>query len=269
MDLVVYVDGNFTSRGINAVNISDQYGLFESLIFINGKIFKLKEHLDRLYAQAKVLQIRIPLNKTELSEAIYKTIEKNYLTQAYVRVSIFKSDSISIQIIAKPLPQYPKEIYTQGVPIITVPTKRHTIESTTPLIKSSNFGANILAKIEGNGYFEAIMLNENGYITEGTISNIFICKNGVLITPPPYLGLLEGITRNFVIELAKMEEIEIKEEVINRFDLYSADEAFLTFTSAGIVPVTKIDSRSIGGGQPGIITQKLLSLFHQLLGLKL
>lgn len=266
MDLLVYVDGKFEPNKFvsetDVANIAEQYGLFESLIFANGKIFKLEEHLDRLYEGAKLLQLNIPLNRTGLSQAIYKTIEKNNLTQAYIRVSIFKSNSqISIQIIAKPLPQYPKEIYTQGVSIVTVPTRRHLIESTNPLIKSSNFGANILAKIESTAYFEAIMLNENGYVTEGTISNIFICKKDVLITPPAYLGLLKGITRGLVMELS---EVEVKEEVISRFDLYSCEEAFLTFTSAGIIPVTKIDGRSIGNGQPGVITQKLLSLLNSL-----
>jgi branched-chain amino acid aminotransferase len=261
---LVYVNGKYIPTKYNLANIEEQYGLFESLIFTNGKIFKLKEHLDRLYDGAKVLQFNIPLNKTELSKAIYKTIEKNHLTQAYVRVSVFKScQSINIHIIAKPLPQYPKEIYTQGVSIITVPTRRYPIESINPLVKSSNFGANILAKMEGIGHFEAIMLNENGYVTEGTISNIFICKKRVLITPPAYLGLLKGITRNFVIELAKTEQIEVKEEVISRFDLYSSSEAFLTFTSAGIVPITKIDGQIVGNGHPGIITQKLLSLLYQ------
>ncbi len=271
MDLLVYVDGKFISE-TDAANIAEQYGLFESLIFTNGNIFKLKEHLDRLYEGAKILQLNIPLNRIELSQAIYKTIEKNSLTQVYIRVGIYWGQTLNvefpkgiqhsrfdpnIQIIAKPLPQYPKEIYTQGVSIITVPTRKHLIESTNPLIKSSNFGSNILAKIESTACFEAIMLNENGYVTEGTISNIFICKKGVLITPPVYLGLLKGITRGVVIELS---EVEVKEEVISRFDLYSSDEAFLTFTSAGIVPVTKIDGRIIGNGQPGIITQKLLSL---------
>jgi branched-chain amino acid aminotransferase len=261
---LVYVNGKYISTKYNLANVDEQYGLFESLIFTNGKIFKLKEHLDRLYNGAKVLQLNIPLNKTELSKAIYNTIEKNHLTHAYVRVSVFKScQSANIQIIAKPLPQYPKEIYTQGVSIITVPTRRYPVESINPLIKSSNFGANILAKIEGIRHFEAIMLNENGYLTEGTISNIFICKKRVLITPPPYLGLLNGITRNFVIELAKAEGIEVKEEIISRFELYSSDEAFLTFTSAGIVPITKIDGRIVRNGKPGIITQRLIYLLSQ------
>ncbi|MEW6095224.1 MAG: aminotransferase class IV [bacterium] len=263
---IVYVDGKFISEA-NAANIVEQCGLFESLIFTNGKIFKLKEHLDRLYDGAKLIELTIPLDRAELSQAIYETIEKSNLTQAYVRVGIFKShiqsQSISIQIIATPLPQYPKEIYSHGVSIITVPTRRPLVESINPLIKSSNFGANILAKIESSSYFEAIMLNENGYVTEGTISNIFICKKGVLITPPAYLGLLKGITRGFVIELAEIEQIKVKEEIISRFDLYSCEEAFLTFTSAGIVPVTMIDKRIVGNGQPGVITKRFLSLLHQ------
>lgn len=259
MDLLVYVDGEFIPK-TNAVDIAEQYGLFESLIFTNGKIFRLNEHLERLYDGAKVIHLNIPLNKTKITQAIYETIERNNLTQAYIRVGIFKSSqSISLQIIAKPLPQYPKELYTQGVSITTVPTRRYTIESNNPLIKSSNFLANILAKMEADSYFEAIMLNENGYVTEGTISNIFICKKGILITPPTYLGLLKGITRDWVIELAGIEEIEVKEEVVSRFDLYTCDEAFLTFTSAVIVPVTKIDERLIGNGKPGLITQKLLN----------
>lgn len=258
-DLLVYVDGEFRAE-TNVANITDQYGLFESLIFTQGKIFKLEEHLDRLYDGAKVLQIEIYLTKAELAQAIYKTIEKNCLTKAYIRISLLKSSSVSIQIIAKPFPQYPKEIYTAGVSIITVPTRRYTLESTNPLLKSTNFGANILARLEATTYFEAIMLNEKGYVTEGTISNIFICKKGILITPPIYSGLLKGITRGWVIDMAENEQIEIREEVVTRFDLYSCEEAFLTFTSAGIVPITKIDERIIGNGQPGIITQKLLAL---------
>jgi len=261
MNLLVYVNGKFIPE-TNVVNIVDQYGLFESLIFTQGKIFKLKEHLDRLYDGAKVIQVNIPLNKTKLAEAIYETIKKNSLTQAYIRVSIFKSShSISLQIMAKPVPQYPKEIYRQGVSIITVPTRRHSLESTNPLIKSSNFETNILAKIESISYFEAIMLNEKGYVTEGTRSNIFICKKGILTTTPTYLGLLKGITRDWIIELAAIEGIEVKVEIMSRFDLYSCDEAFLTFTSAGIVPVTRIDNRPIGNGKPGVITQKLLVHF--------
>ncbi|MDI6735961.1 MAG: aminotransferase class IV [bacterium] len=273
MGLVVYIDGEFIPE-VNCSTIGEQYGLFESLIFEDGKIFKLKEHLDRLYDGAKFLNLRIPLEKNELSEAIYKTVAKNGLSPAYVRVGIISSEifqathqSISLQIIVKPLPQYPEEIYTSGVSGITVPTRRHHFESTNPLIKSSDFEANILAKIEGSAYFEAIMLNETGYVTEGTISNIFIYKNGILITPPAYLGLLNGITRGLVIELAKHKQIEVKEEVISRYELYCCEEAFLTFTSAQIVPVTKIDGRTIGSGQPGAITQKLLSLLfrHQTL----
>jgi len=261
MDLLVYVDGKFIPE-TNVVNLVDQYGLFESLIFTQGKIFKLKEHLDRLYDGAKVIQINIPVNKTELEEAINEVIKRNNLTQAYIRISIYKSSqSISLQIMAKPLPQYPKEIYTYGVSIITVPTRRHFLESTNPLVKSSNFEANILARIESSPYFEAIMLNEKGYVTEGTISNIFIGKKGILITPPDYLGLLKGITREWIMELATIEGIEVKVETMSRFDLYSCDEAFLTFTSAGIVPVTEIDKRPVGNGKPGVLTQKLLLHF--------
>ncbi|MFH1563190.1 MAG: aminotransferase class IV [Nitrospirota bacterium] len=259
--MVVYVDGEFVPD-TNIANIEEQYGLFESLIFDDGKIFKLTEHLDRLYDGAKFLNLKIPLEKDELSGAIYKTVEKNGLSPAYIRVGISQSihQSISIRIIVKPLPQYPEEIYTSGVSVITVPTRRHHIESTNPLIKSSDFEANILAKIEGSAYFEAIMLNEDGYVTEGTISNIFVYKNGVLITPPAYSGLLKGITRELVIDIAKHKQIEVKEEVISRYELYCCEEAFLTFTSGRIVPVTKIDERIIGTGQPGIITQKFLSL---------
>ncbi|MEW6608998.1 MAG: aminotransferase class IV [bacterium] len=255
-DLLVYVDGKFIPE-VNVFNIIEPDGLFESLIFKEGKIFKLEEHLQRLYDGAKV--IKIPLDKDKLILAIHQTIKKNNLTNGYIRISVFKS---SLQIIVRPLPQYPEEIYTQGVSIITVPTRRHFIESTNPLVKSSNFAANIMAKIEVTSHFEAIMFNKNGYVTEGTISNIFVCKKGKLVTPPIYLGLLRGITRDFIIELAQKEQIEVKEETITRFDLYCCDEVFLTFTSAGIVPVIQIDGRIIGNGHPGILTQKLRSLLH-------
>ncbi len=267
--LLVYIDGEFIPD-VNCSNIEEQYGLFESLIADDGKIFNLTEHLDRLYDGAKFLNLKIPLEKDELSGVIYKTVEKNEVSPAYVRVGITSPgifpvthQSISLQIIVKPLPQYPEEIYTSGVSIITVPTRRHHFESTNPLIKSSCFEANILARIEGSAYFEAMMLNETGYVTEGTISNIFVYKNGVLITPPAYLGLLKGITRELVIKRAKDVQIEVKEEVIGRYELYCCEEAFLTFTSAQMVPVTKIDGRTIGSGQPGVITQKLLSLLFR------
>lgn len=256
--------------------------VFESLRTYYGKIYRFEEHLDRLIKSANMIQLIPPISSDEMKKAIYTTIAKNGLEadDVYIRVSLTKSSNCvtsrqlaSIEILTKKLPKYPDEIIKKGVSVVTVSNRKNLIEALTPQIKSSNFLSNILARIEANQHqnqlpniaplFEAIMLNEKGFLAEGTISNVFLIKNGVVLTPHLCSGVLEGITRSVIIALAKLEGILIKEDMLTRFDLYTADEAFLTFTSIGILPIIEVDSRIIEDNSHKKITERLISAYKK------
>ncbi|HDI45799.1 MAG TPA: branched-chain-amino-acid transaminase [Candidatus Omnitrophica bacterium] len=278
----VYLNGELVDKESALISVFDHGylygdGVFEGIRAYNGIIFKLREHLDRLYRSAHMIMLEIPLAKVKMQEAIIATMKANNLKDAYIRVVVSRGEgdlgldprkckNPNVVIITDKIVLYPQELYEKGMEIITVPTRRNIPEAINPQIKSLNYLNNILAKIEAinSGYQEAVMLNHDGLVVECTGDNIFILKENVLLTPPAYLGALKGITRDTVIELARKKGIEVKEDVITRYDLYNAQECFLTGTAAEIVPVVKIDGRVIGNGKPGKITLQLIEDFREL-----
>ena len=243
----------------------------------NGRVFKLDEHLERLYDSAKSIMLEIPISIETMEATVLETLRRNHLTEAYIRLIVTrgvgdlgldpdKCPKPSIIIIADKIVLYPQKYYEEGLEIVTVSIRRNYAEAINPRIKSLNYLNNILAKIEGKqaGAEEVLMLNAEGYVVECSGDNIFWIKNEVLVTPPVHMGILEGVTRNSVIDLAREAGMRVEERVFTRHDLYIADECFLTGTAAEVIPVVKIDRRSIGDGQPGKITQRLITAFRQL-----
>ncbi|MFL2848204.1 MAG: branched-chain-amino-acid transaminase [Coraliomargaritaceae bacterium] len=249
-------------------------GIFEGIRLYNKCIFKLEEHLIRLEMSAKALMLNIPMNREELAKAVCDTCKANELENGYIRLvvtrgvgnlglSIKNCNQPQIIIIADNIQLYPKEYYEKGLKIITVPTRRNNSAALPPMIKSLNYLNNILAKIEAQnlGYQEAIMLNDQGYVAECTGDNIFMLKDGVLYTPKIASGSLKGITREVVIDIAKELNIELVETEMTRYDTWIADEIFLTGTAAELIPIVEVDSRKIGNGQPGKVTEQFLDVF--------
>ena len=252
-------------------------GVFEGIRSYGGLVFKLKEHLDRLFESAKAIELRIPMTKKELTEAVVRTLKENNLRDAYIRLVVTrgtgdlgldprKCKSPTVFIITDKIVLYPKEYYDKGLEIVIVNTRRNIKEALNPQIKSLNYLNNILAKIEAikANVEESIMLSSDGYVAECTGDNIFIVKKGALMTPPASVGALKGVTRLAVMGLAGEENVPVKEKMMKPKDLYSADECFLTGTAAEIIPVTKIDGKTIGEGKPGRITSQLLTAFREL-----
>jgi branched-chain amino acid aminotransferase len=250
-------------------------GVFEGIRVYNGRIFVLDEHIKRLEDSAKYIMLSLPVSPQEMKDEVVKTVRENGLRDGYIRLVVtrgagtlglnpFKCTPPAYFIIVDTVTLYPQEMYDNGMSIITVPTQRNMSEAVSPRVKSLNYLNNILAKIEAlnAGYEEAIMLNKYGFVAECTGDNLFIVCNGVVVTPPAYMGALEGITRNVVMKLATEQEITVKQRVISRHDLFCADECFLTGTAAEVIPVTKIDGRVIGDGKPGPITLAVKKLFH-------
>ncbi|MBE8539011.1 branched-chain-amino-acid transaminase [Geoglobus acetivorans] len=279
-ELLVYMNGEFVPESQAKVSVFDHGflygdGVFEGIRAYNGKVFKLHEHIDRLYDCARVIDLKIPLSKEEFAEAVLETLRRNNLRDAYIRPIVTrgagdlgldprKCPNPNVIIITKPWGKLYGDLYEKGLKAITVAIRRNAIDSLPPNIKSLNYLNNILAKIEANakGGDEAIFLDHNGYISEGSGDNIFIVKNGT-ITTPPTLNNLKGITRQVVIELINELEIPFREANIGLFDLYSADEIFVTGTAAEIAPVTYIDGRTVGDGKPGKITKMLMEKFRE------
>jgi branched-chain amino acid aminotransferase len=278
----IFMDGKFCDGQDAKVSVFDHGllygdGIFEGIRAYNGRVFKLKEHIDRLFFSAKAVLLEIPLSHPELMEATVETCRKNKLRDGYIRLVVTRGVGTlglnprsckkpSIIIIADKIQLYPPEYYRRGLDIITVPTVRNLHSALNPAIKSLNYLNNILAKIEANngGCEEAVMLNAEGFVAECTGDNLFIVKNGGLFTPPLSAGALYGITRQTVIELAQAAALKVSEPNLTRYDLFNADECFLTGTGAEIVPVVKIDGRVIGGGKPGKLTHKLMDDYHAL-----
>ena len=278
----VYLNGKFVDESQAVVSVFDHGllygdGVFEGIRAYNGLVFKLNEHITRLYESAHTIMLKIPLSKAELAEAVKQSLRVNKLRDAYVRLVVTRGEGdlgldprkcarATTFIIANKIQLYSPKLYEQGLELITVATQRNVPEALNPQIKSLNYLNNILAKIEAvnAGYEEAIMLSHSGYVTECTGENIFIIKGKQLLTPPPYIGVLRGITRQTVMDLAPAQKLAVKEELLTRHDLFNADEVFLTGTAAEIVPVVKIDGRVIGSGRPGSHTKKLQAAFHQL-----
>jgi len=280
--MLIYVDGKLLPKDEAKVSVFDHGvlygdGVFEGIRVYDGNIFKLKEHIERLYESAKTIWLNIPLTPEEMEQATIDTVAANGLRDAYIRLVVTrgvgdlgidpdKCDIPTIFIIVGTITLYPPKFYEEGIPLVTASTRRIPLESLDPRIKSCNYLNNILAKIEAKraGVPEAIMLNQHGRVAECTADNIFITKNGKLSTPRQTEGALPGVTRETVLELAHEAGLNAKETILGLHDLYNAHECFLTGTGAEIIPVTKIDGRQIGEGVPGPTTEMLIQLFQEL-----
>jgi branched-chain amino acid aminotransferase len=278
----VYIDGKYFDERNARISVFDHGllygdGVFEGIRAYNSRVFKLKEHIDRLFCSARALLLNIPLSHSEMMKAVVETCRRNKLRDGYIRLVVTRGVGTlglnpnrcrnpSVIVIAGKIQLYPPEFYEKGLEIITVPTVRNLHSALNPAIKSLNYLNNILAKIEANnsGCEEAVMLNSEGFVSECTGDNIFIIKEGKLFTPPLSAGALYGITRRTVMDLAVETGIAVSEPNLTRYDLFNADECFLTGTGAEIVPVVKIDGRTIGTGKPGAITRKLEDQYHTL-----
>ena len=279
--MFVYLNGQFVPKQQAKVSVFDHGflygdGAFEGIRSYNRVVFKLEEHIDRLYETTHTLMIKIPFTKKEMIKAVVETLKRNNLRDAYIRVIVTRGEGDlgldprkcfghpGIVIIADKITLYSDELYKKGMEIITVATQRNHQEALNPRLKSLNYLNNILAKIEANtsGYSEAIMLDTQGFVAECTGDNIFIIKKGTLSTPSQ--GRLRGITRDAVLGLAEKSKWKTFEGQITRHDVYNADECFLTGTAAEIIPVVKVDGRQINDGKPGLVTQKMMKLFRDL-----
>ena len=276
----IYLDGNYVSKEDAKVSVYDHGflygdGIFEGIRIYNGNIFKCKEHLDRLYDSAKSIMLNIPLIYSEMQEALVETVRRNGLRDGYIRLVVSRgagdlgldprrSPKASVLIIVEQLSIYPEEAYLGGLKTVSVSTRRNVPDALNPKIKSLNYLNNILVKIQANlaGVGEAIMLNSQGYVAEGSSDNIFIIKRGIVFTPPCYCGALEGITRAAIIELCAKLGYTLKEEPFTLHDVYVADEVFFTGTAAEVIAVREVDARIIGEGKAGPITTHLLQEFR-------
>ncbi len=280
--MIIYLNGEFVPKEKAVVSVFDHGllygdGVFEGIRAYYGRVFKLGEHLDRLYEGAQALCLKIPCSKDEMREIVLETLRRNNLRDAYIRLVVTrgpgdlgldpkKCHRAFVFCITASIVLYPDELYEKGMSVISVSTRRNIPTACIPRVKSLNYLNNIYAKMEANlaGMPEAIMLNNEGYVAEATGDNIFIVKNGVLITPPSSAGILEGITRNAVMDLAREKGIAVVEKLFTMFDVYTADEVFFTGTAAEVIPCINVDGRIIGDGVPGEMTRELITAFHEL-----
>lgn len=282
MALQIYISGKFYDKENAKISVYDHGllygdGVFEGMRSYSGKVFRMKEHIDRLYESANAICLTIPMSKSDMEAAVYETLNTNGLIDAYIRLVITRgagslgldpnqTSDPQIIIIADSIKLYPAEFYDKGLKIVTASTIRNHPAAFSPRVKSLNYLNNIMAKIEGlrAGCIEAVMLNHKGEVAECTGDNIFIVKHGVLMTPPKDAGILEGITRNAILDLAKSLGITAFEQTMTRHDLYVADECFLTGSAAEVIPVVDIDGRTISDGKVGPVTEKLIVAFKEL-----
>ncbi len=274
----IYLNGTFVDKDQAKISVFDHGflygdGAFEGIRAYGRNVFKLKEHIDRLYETAHTLMLNIPMTKKEMMAAVVRSLKVNRISDGYIRVVVSRGvgdlgldpkkclGKPNVVIIADKITLYPKELYEKGMAIITVPTVRNLTEALNPQLKSLNYLNNIFAKIEaGNsGYQEALMLDAQGYVAECTGDNVFIIKNGELLTPPN--ARLRGITRDAVMAIAQKNKIPTFERLITRHEVFIADECFLTGTAAEIIPIVKVDGRTIATGKPGPVTLKLIKWF--------
>jgi len=279
----IYINGKFYDKEKAKISVFDHGllygdGVFEGIRSYNRRVFKLKEHIDRLFESAQSIMLKIPLSKEQMIKATVETIKANKLDNAYIRLVVTRGEGdlgldprkcnkgASVIIIADKIALYPEKLSREGLSIVTVPTVRNLPEALNPQIKSLNYLNNILAKIEATnaGCDEAIMLDSLGYVAECTGDNIFVVKSGHLYTPPQCMGTLRGITRDSILEIARENEISSHEHVITRHEVYISDECFLTGTAAEIIPVVKVDGRVIGTGKPSKLTLLLMKKFKEL-----
>ncbi len=282
MSLKVYINGEYFDKKDAKISVFDHGllygdGVLEGIRSYKRLVFKLEEHIDRLYESAHGILLKMKLSKKEMMSSVVETLKLNKLDDAYIRLIVTRGigdlgldprkciDS-SVIIITDKIQLYSEKLYREGLRLITVPTPRNIPEALNPQIKSLNYLNNILAKIEGinNGYEEALMFTASGYVAECTGDNIFIVKGNSLVTPPAYLGILKGITRAAIMDIGKKMGLQVKEDVLTRHDLFTSDECFLTGTAAEIVPVISIEKRAIGSGKPAKTTLKLMKEFKEL-----
>lgn len=282
MSLMIYLNGKLVPQEQATVSVFDHGvlygdGVFEGIRAYNGRVFRLEQHIDRLYAGAHTLMINIPISKDEMCKAVCDTCAANNLTDAYIRLVVTrgagdlgldprKCTTPTIFVIAASIQMYPEEFYQKGLELITCSTRRNSPQTLDPAMKSLNYLNNILAKIETiqAGVPEGIMLTADGYVSECTGDNLFIVKGNTLTVPPLHLGNLGGITRQTIMELAEAEGLEVREEMFRLHDLYNADEFFITGTAAEVVPGVKVDGRLIADGKPGPVTQRLRKRYQEL-----
>lgn len=278
----IYIDGSYYPESEAKVSVFDHGllygdGVFEGVRFYNGKVFRWEEHMERLYKSASAIAMTIPLDRAKLTEALIETIRRNNLTDGYIRLVITRGKGDlglspwncpkpTIIIIAAKIKLYSEDSYANGLKVVTCATRRIAHGALSPMVKSLNYLNNIMAKIEAShaGAGEGLMLNEQGLVAECTGDNIFLVSGGKITTPPISSGALAGVTRAVAIEIANEFEIEVTEPQMTRYDIYTADECFLTGTAAEIIPAVELDSRAIGSGKPGPVTRRLMARFHEL-----
>ncbi len=276
----IYLNGDLVPEAEAKVSVFDHGllygdGVFEGIRVYGGSVFLLREHIERLYASAKAIDLTLPIPPAEMLRAVVETCRANETRDGYVRLVVtrgvgtlglnpYRCDRPQVIVIAAAIQLYPEECYRNGLRIVTVGTVRNAPEAINPRIKSLNYLNNILAKIEAinAGVEEALMLSSDGFVAEATGDNVFYIRGDTLYTPHPSDGCLEGITRNTVMRLAREAGLEVREPRVSRYDLYTAEEVFLTGTAAELIPVVEIDRRSIGDGVPGPRTLDLLQRFH-------
>ena len=278
----VWLDGKWYDRETATVSVYDHGllygdGVFEGIRVYGGKIFKLSEHLDRLYDSAKAVWLTIPMPKDEMAAVTEEAVRRSGIAEAYIRHVITrgvgdlgldprKCPKASIIIIVDTIRLFPEEVYETGLRVVTAGTPIPHREALSPRVKSLNYLAHILAKIEGihSGADEVLMLDSEGHVAEGSGQNIFVVKNGAIRTPAPYAGILKGVTRDVVMDLAREAGYEMQETMLNRYDVYTADEAFFTGTASELIAIRQVDGRTIGNGKPGPVTRDLRSRFQAL-----
>lgn len=278
----VYLDGEFYEKDEAKISVFDHGllygdGVFEGIRFYQGRVFRFDEHIDRLYDSARAICLTIPLDPAAMREAVLETIRQNNLQDGYVRLVVTRGvgdlglnpalcPKATVIVIASKITLYPESNYRDGLSVVTCATRRIPHGALSPMVKSLNYLNNVLAKIEAQqaGAGEGLMLNEQGYVAECTGDNVFVIKNGVMSTPPVSSGALAGVTRGVVFEIAAEFGITLQEPLMTRYDIFTADECFLTGTAAEVIPVVKLDSRVIGTGRPGPLTQRFIERFHQL-----
>jgi len=280
--LLIYLDGKIVPEADAKISVFDHGllygdGVFEGIRFYNGRVFRLTEHLKRLYESSRSICLEVPLSFEEMEKATLETIKANGLKDGYIRLLVtrgvgplglnpYQCPKASVIIIASSISLYPAEKYDLGLVMVTCATRRPSPAALSPQVKSLNYLNNIMAKVEAiqGGGEEGVMLNEQGYVAECTGDNIFLVKDGEITTPPIAAGGLDGITRRAVIELIKELEIPFREANMTRHDVFVADECFLTGTAAEVIAAVRLDRREIGTGKPGPVTQKLVARYKEL-----
>ncbi len=279
---VIYIDGKFYPKGEAKISVYDHGllygdGVFEGIRCYNGNVFRLKQHIDRLYDSAKAINLEVPLSKKEMADIVLSSIRKNNLKDAYVRLIVTrgvgdlgldprKCPKPTIICIAQHFAPLYGDLYDKGICVVTVGTRRTACDALDIKAKTLNYLNNIMGKIQANlaKCDEALMLNSLGHVAEGTGDNFFIVKDGELWTPPTGAGVLIGITRGAIMELAGKMGVKVKEKNLTLFDVYTADEAFMTGTAAEVIPVVQCDARKIADGKPGNLTKKLMAEFKKI-----